>query len=70
MRVELSVGMKAMVVLNIATDADIANGTCGKVEGFVLDPREKSTTPDEDDGCIRLQHQQTPIFWIFSHSEP
>ena len=51
MRVELSVGMKAMVVLNITTDTDIANGTRGTVKGFVLDPREKSTTPDEDDGC-------------------
>ena len=27
MRVELAVGMKAMVVLNIATEADVANGT-------------------------------------------
>ncbi|KAF8807980.1 hypothetical protein BYT27DRAFT_7211611 [Phlegmacium glaucopus] len=83
-RVELSVGMKAMVVLNIATvttlngseasgrkqsykklhvfggdkkkkkkfvtatDANVANGTHGTVEGFVLDPREEHTRPDED----------------------
>ena len=40
MRVELSVGMKAMVVINIATDADIANGTRGTVEGFVLEEHE------------------------------
>ena len=68
MRVELSVGMKAMVVLNIATDADIANGTRRTVEGFVLDPREKSTTPDEDDGCIRLQYPPPVIYFKpYSH---
>ena len=41
MRVELAVGMKAMVVLNIATKADLANRTHGTVEGFVLDPWEE-----------------------------
>ena len=40
MRVELSVGMKAIVVINIATDADIANGTRGTVEGFVLEEHD------------------------------
>ena len=68
MRVELSLEMKAMVVLNIATDADIANGTCGTVEGFVLDPREKSTTPDEEDGCIHLQYLPPVIYFKpYSH---
>ena len=40
MRVELSVGMKAMVVINIATDTDIANGTRGTVENFVLEEHD------------------------------
>ena len=40
MRVELAVGMKAMVILNIASEADLTNGTRGTVQGFVLDPRE------------------------------
>ena len=31
MKVELAVGMKAMVVLNIAMEADLANGTRGIV---------------------------------------
>ena len=48
MRVELAVGMKATVVLNIATEADVANGTRGAVKGFVLDPREMNTAPDEE----------------------
>ena len=58
-----------MVVLNITTDADIANGTRGTVEGFVLDPREKSMTPDKDDGCIRLQYPPPVIhFKPYSHT--
>ncbi|KAJ3924427.1 MAG: hypothetical protein NXY57DRAFT_875562, partial [Lentinula lateritia] len=39
-RVELAVGMKAMVVLNIATEADLANGTRGTIMKIVLDDRE------------------------------
>ncbi|KAJ3568696.1 hypothetical protein NP233_g5549 [Leucocoprinus birnbaumii] len=44
-RVELAVGMKAMVIVNIATEADLANGTRGTVEEIILDPREPPT-PD------------------------
>jgi hypothetical protein len=62
MRVELAVGMKAMVVLNIATEADLANGTRGTVQGFVLDPREGRTSPD-DDGHIRLQYPPPVIYF-------
>jgi hypothetical protein len=36
--VEVAVGMEAMVVINITTKADLANGTCGEVVGLVLDP--------------------------------
>ena len=38
--VRISVGMEAMVVINIATEADLANGTHGKVVELVLDPQE------------------------------
>jgi hypothetical protein len=54
MRVELAVGMKAMVVLNIAMEADLANGTRGTVQGLVLDPREDRLSPDEE-GQIHLK---------------
>ncbi|SJL05067.1 uncharacterized protein ARMOST_08439 [Armillaria ostoyae] len=37
---EIAVGMKAMVTLNIATESDLANGTRGTVEEIVLDPCE------------------------------
>ena len=50
---ELAVGMKAMVVLNIATEADVANGTRGTIEGFVLD----------EDGNIHLRYPPPVIYF-------
>jgi len=62
MRVEMAVGMKAMVVLNIATEADLANGTRGTVEGFALDPREGRASPNED-GHIHLRYPPPVIYF-------
>jgi ATP-dependent exoDNAse (exonuclease V) alpha subunit len=62
MRIELAVGMKVMVVMNIATEADVANGTRGTIHGFALDPRERETTPDEQ-GWIRLQYPPPVIYF-------
>ena len=61
-RVELSVGMKAMVVLNIATEADVANGTRGTIHGIVLDPREDCTSPEED-GSIHLRYPPAVVYF-------
>ncbi|KAF8809982.1 hypothetical protein BYT27DRAFT_7209905 [Phlegmacium glaucopus] len=61
-RVELAVGMKAMVVLNIATDVELANGTRGTIEGIVLDSRERNVGPDED-GNIQLMFPPSVIFF-------
>ena len=61
-QVELSVGMKAMVVLNIATEADVANGTHGMVHRIALDPREGCVSPNED-GCIHLQYPPPIIYF-------
>ncbi|KAF8804167.1 hypothetical protein BYT27DRAFT_7214241 [Phlegmacium glaucopus] len=61
-RVELAVGMKVMVVLNIATEAEIANGTRGTVNGIVLDPREDDTMPDKE-GNIHLQYPPSVIYF-------
>jgi len=52
---EAAVGMKAMVVLNLATEADIANGTRGTITDIVLDPRENGLSVD-DEGAIRLKY--------------
>lgn len=61
-RVELSVGMRAMVVLNIATEADIANGTRGTVHGIVLDPREPQVSPEED-GSVHLHFPPSVVYF-------
>jgi hypothetical protein len=61
-RVELSVGMKAMVVLNIATEADVANGTRGTVEAIILDPREEHVSANED-GHIHLRYPPPVIYF-------
>ena len=39
-RIEIAIGMKAMVTVNIATEAELANGTCGIITDIILDPRE------------------------------
>ncbi len=36
-KVEIAVGMHAMVLMNIATEADVANGTHGTIDSIVLD---------------------------------
>lgn len=47
-RIELAVGMKVMVTLNLATEADLANGSRGIVTDIVLDPREDISMSDVD----------------------
>lgn len=37
-RVELLIGMKAMVIINIVTEADLANGTRGRITYVHFDP--------------------------------
>ena len=44
--VELALDMRAMVLLNMATDADLANGSRGVIKDIILDPRETGI-PDE-----------------------
>ena len=62
-RMQISVGMKAMVVLNIATEADLANGTRGEIVDLVLDPREDPQTVKEE-GC-RCHLQYPPRMVLF-----
>jgi len=37
-RIEIAIGMKAMILFNLSTDADIANGTRGIIKDIILDP--------------------------------
>ena len=53
--VHMAIGMKAMVLLNIATEADIANGTWGEIQDIILDEREEGSVADEE-GIIQLKY--------------
>ncbi|KAJ2915818.1 hypothetical protein MD484_g4610, partial [Candolleomyces efflorescens] len=67
-------GMKAMVVTNIATEADVANGTRGVVEDIWVHPEEPAWLPDEEeprlqeDGSYALIH--IPPVILFRPLEP
>lgn len=45
---EIALGMKAMVMINITTESDLANGTRGTIEDLILDPREPMPKLDND----------------------
>ena len=47
-----SLGMKIMVTLNLATEADLANGSRGTIEDIVLDSREQLTKNDVDQSGV------------------
>lgn len=66
-RVQLAVGMKAMVKINYAIEADIANGTRGTIESIVLDPREKEEIADEN-GDVMLKYP--PALVLFKPDVP
>lgn len=51
-RIEIAIGMKMMVLLNLSTEADIANGTTGTIEDILLDPREENCTVDENGAAL------------------
>jgi hypothetical protein len=53
----MAIGMKVMVLLNVATEADIANRTRGEIKDIVLDEREETSLPDEE-GTIHLKYYQ------------
>ena len=60
--VQMAIGMKAMVLLNLATEADIANGTRGEIQDIILDEREETSAIDED-GAIRLKYPPAMILF-------
>ena len=44
---EVAIGMRVMILINLSTQAEVANGTRGTVEDIVLDPREPEIIPTE-----------------------
>ncbi|KAG5220343.1 ATP-dependent DNA helicase [Salix suchowensis] len=59
--VEVAVGMRGMVLLNIATESDLANGSCGTVSQITLDSRE----PVADQLTLELKLLYPPACVIF-----
>ena len=53
-QLELVVGMKAMVTMNITAEADLANGMRGEIIDIVLDPRELNPHRDKETSIMRL----------------
>ena len=64
-QIMLSIGMQAMVVLNVATDVDLANGSRGEVTDIVLDPREPFRPNAGDEAHIPTFHGcLSPFQWM------
>ncbi len=55
-KLDVAVGMKVMVMMNIATEVDIANGTWGTIEEIVLDDRERLSAEQLQSAEIQLQY--------------
>lgn len=66
-KLELAVGMKVMVLVNVTVEVDIANGTRGTVEEIILDSREEEQEPDKE-GCIKLTYP--PALILFRPDKP
>lgn len=66
-KVEFAVGMKTMILHNIAPDADLANGSRGIITDVLLDPRE----PVQDNSLttIVLKFPPAAIFFAPMHSK-
>ena len=61
-RIEVAVGMKAMIKVNVSTEGEVANGTRGTIRDIILDPREEAVEP-EDDGTIKLTYPPALIMF-------
>jgi hypothetical protein len=59
-RIELAIGMKLMVLLNLSTEVDIANGTRGMIQNILLDHREGKVEVDEN-GVAKLTYPPAMI---------
>lgn len=60
-KIELVIGMNAMVTTNISPEMDLANGSRGTVEDIILDPRERFH--DNDTNTIRLQYPPAAVLF-------
>ena len=55
----MAIGMKAMVLLNLVTEADIVNGMRGEIQNIILDKSEQISGAD----AIRLKYPPAMILF-------
>ena len=68
--IEFTIRMQVMVTLNVATEADLANGSRGTIEDIVLDPRERIDNSDRnEEGVVWLEYPQAMIVFKPFHHE-
>lgn len=60
----IAIGMKVMITENIATVANIANGSRGIITSIMLDPHEIDSVTFEDDGVHTIKLNFPPCFII------
>ena len=63
-RIEIAIGMKAMVTANIATQADLANGSRGIIADIVLDGRE-DVDREQAEKCGVVELRYPPALVVF-----
>lgn len=67
--IHIAEGMKAMVLINIATEADVSNGTRGTIEEIILDAREeRDELEKEENGTVKLKYP--PAMILFRPDKP
>jgi hypothetical protein len=54
--------MKAMILVNLSSEAEIANGTRGTIRDIMLDAREEALNINEDNS-VRLQYPPALILF-------
>ena len=67
-RIEVTIGMRAMVTMNISTEADLANGTQGTVTDIFLDPRERLESSELEKGIVMLLYPPAMVIFKPLHS--
>jgi hypothetical protein len=61
--IQIAIRMKAMVLLNIVTEGDIANSTQGEIHNIILDQREEVSEPNKD-SIMQLKYSTGLANWL------
>jgi hypothetical protein len=52
--IKMAIGMKAMILFNLSTKAEIANGRRGTIRDIILDPREENPQLNDESGLCTM----------------